>query len=168
MEIIRIAGIEEESIVDGPGIRFVLFTQGCKHGCIGCHNPESHSFEDGYIVKIEDIIKRIKENPLLDGITLSGGDPFEQALQCSILASKVKELGLSVITYTGYTFEKIVDDFDKRKGFRELLLETDILIDGKFDIKQKSLLLKYKGSKNQRIINVPKSLENNSIVFQEI
>lgn len=154
MTQIRIAGIEDESIVDGPGIRMVVFTQGCNHNCEGCHNPESHSFYGGKLIDIEEILNMIKENPLLDGITLSGGEPFEQALECSILAKKVKKLGLNVITYTGYTFEEILGN----ENFKELLLQTDTLIDGKFDIKQKSLMLKFRGSKNQRIIDVKRFL----------
>lgn len=154
MEQLRIAGIEEESIVDGPGIRMVIFTQGCNHNCIGCHNTETHSFDGGKLIDIEDIINMVKENSLLDGITLSGGDPFEQALECSILARKVKELGLNVVTYSGYTFEDILVD----EKFRQLLLQTDILIDGKFNISQKSLMLPFRGSSNQRIIDVKKYL----------
>jgi len=154
MNKIRIAGIVEESIVDGPGIRLVVFTQGCNHNCDGCHNPESHSFSGGKLIEIEDILDMIKENPLLDGITFSGGEPFEQAFECSILAKKVKDLGLNVIVYTGYTFEQIL----KNDQFKELLLQTDTLIDGKFDIEQKSLMLKFRGSKNQRIIDVKRFL----------
>ncbi|WP_353096504.1 anaerobic ribonucleoside-triphosphate reductase activating protein [Tissierella praeacuta] len=154
MEQIRIAGIEEESIVDGPGIRLVIFTQGCNHNCIGCHNPETHSFRGGKLIDIEDIVNMIKENPLLDGITLSGGDPFEQAVECSVLAKRVKNLGLNVVTYTGYTFEEILTN----KKFRQLLLQTDILIDGKFEVSKKSMVLQFRGSTNQRIIDVKKYL----------
>jgi anaerobic ribonucleoside-triphosphate reductase activating protein len=154
MDKIRIAGIEEESIVDGPGIRLVVFTQGCKHNCTGCHNLSTHSFTGGRLIEIDDIVKMVKENPLLDGITLSGGEPFEQALECSILAKSVKKLGLNVVTYTGYTFEQIL----KNKKSRRLLLETDILIDGKFDISKKSMMLQFRGSTNQRIIDVKKYL----------
>ncbi|MDR7857255.1 anaerobic ribonucleoside-triphosphate reductase activating protein [Tissierella sp.] len=154
MEEIRIAGIEEESIVDGPGIRMVIFTQGCNHNCPECHNPETHSFRGGKLIDIDDIINMIKQNPLLDGITLSGGEPFEQAYECSVLAMKVKKLGLNVVTYTGYRFEEILAS-DK---FRSLLFQTDILIDGKFDIAEKSLMLQFRGSKNQRIIDVKKYL----------
>ncbi len=154
MEKIRIAGIEEESIVDGPGIRFVVFTQGCNHNCLGCHNPETHSFDGGELVDIESIVNRIKENPLLDGITLSGGEPFEQSVECSILAKEVRGLGLNVVTYTGYTFEEIL----RNKKFRDLLLQTDLLIDGKFDISKKSMMLQFRGSTNQRIIEVKKYL----------
>lgn len=152
MEKIRIAGIEEESIVDGPGIRMVIFTQGCKHNCMGCHNPETHSFDGGYLIDINHIINMVKENPLLDGITISGGDPFEQSYECSILAKKVKDLGLNIVTYTGYTFEEIL----KTEKYRDLLLQTDILIDGKFDISKKSMMIPFIGSTNQRIIDVKK------------
>lgn len=152
MDKIRIAGIVEESIVDGPGIRMVIFTQGCRHNCLGCHNPETHSFNGGYLIDIKDIIDKVNENPLLDGITLSGGDPFEQSYECSILAKNVKDLGLNVVTYTGYTFEQIL----KIEKFRALLLQTDILIDGKFDIDKKSMMIPFRGSTNQRIIDVKK------------
>lgn len=151
---LRVAGIIDESIVDGPGIRLVVFTQGCKHNCVGCHNPETHSFSSGELVDIDSIVEKVKSNPLLDGITLSGGEPFEQATNCAILAKNIKELGLNVVTYTGFTFEEIL----KKENFRELLLYTDILIDGKFDISKKSLMLKFRGSTNQRIIDVRKYL----------
>ncbi len=155
---VKIAGIIKESIVDGPGgIRLVVFTQGCVHNCIGCHNPETHSFSGGYYMKIDEIINMIKENPLLDGITLSGGDPFVQAKACANLANKVKEMGLNVVTYTGYTFEEIIQEMKINHSWEKLLYATDILIDGRFDITKKSLLLKFRGgSKNQRIINVKK------------
>lgn len=152
MELIRIAGIEEESIVDGPGIRLVIFTQGCKHNCIDCHNPETHSFQGGDLIDISQIIQMIKENPLLDGITLSGGEPFEQAYECSLLAKKVRGLGLNIVTYSGYTFEELL----KAEKFRSLLLETDLLVDGRFEINKKSTLLPFRGSTNQRIIDVKK------------
>lgn len=150
---IRIAGIIEESIVDGPGIRLVVFTQGCNHNCKGCHNPETHAFDGGELIAVDKIIKMIKENPLLDGITFSGGEPFDQANECSILAKSVKALGLNIVTYTGYTFEKMLE----RKEFRSLLEETDILIDGKFEIDKKTQMLKFRGSENQRIIDLKNS-----------
>ena len=106
---LRIAGIVKESIVDGPGIRLVIFAQGCKHNCPGCHNPETHSFEGGNLISVEEILEKVKKNPLLDGVTFSGGDPFEQGEAFSILGEKVKTLGLNVMTYTGYTYEEIID-----------------------------------------------------------
>lgn len=150
MNTIRVAGIKEESIVDGPGIRFVVFTQGCKHNCRGCHNPHTHSFDGGMLMKIDDIVDKIKGNSLLKGITLSGGEPFEQAESCLELVKKVKKLGLDVFCYTGYTVEELLKDKDKKR----LVKEVDTLVDGKFILEEKNLLLKFKGSENQRIINI--------------
>lgn len=162
--LLRIAGIIKESIVDGPGIRLVVFTQGCRHHCVGCHNPETHSFDSGTFMETDEIIQLIKKNPLLDGITLSGGDPFEQAEACAELAVKVKKLGLNVITYTGYTFEDLVKGFSMKKGWKELIHATDLLVDGRFVIEKRNLLLKFKGSENQRIIDVRESLSCGSAV----
>ena len=167
-EQIKIAGIVKESIVDGPGIRLVVFTQGCVHSCTGCHNPETHSFSEGYYINIHEIVEMVRKDPLLDGITLSGGDPFHQGRVSAALAKEIKKIGLNVITYTGYTFEEIMKEIDINIGWKELLYETDILIDGKFDIDKKSLLLKFRGSENQRIIDVKKSLENNNIIIANI
>lgn len=167
-EKIKIAGIIKESIVDGPGIRLVVFTQGCVHNCTGCHNPETHSFSGGYYIEIDEIVDMVKGNPLLDGITLSGGEPFLQGKACAILANKIKNMGLNVITYTGYTFEEIIKEMEINQSWRELLLATDILIDGKFDINEKSLLLKFRGSKNQRIIDVKETLKDNEIKLAKI
>ena len=162
---IRIAGIEEESIVDGPGIRLVVFTQGCSHKCKECHNPQTHNYRGGYDIEIAAIIKMVKSNPLLDGITISGGEPFGQAYEASKLAKLVKELGLNVITYTGYTFEEIISNASHDERFRDLLLETDILIDGRFEISERDLTLPFRGSRNQRIIDVKNSLINKKIVL---
>ena len=158
---LRVAGIVNESIVDGPGIRLVVFGQGCKHNCPGCHNPETHSFEGGELMSVEDIIKLVIKNPLLDGVTFSGGDPFEQAEGFAVLGKRIKALGLNVMTYTGYTYEEISDGMKTKPEWRALLYTTDILVDGKFDLTKKSLLLKFRGSSNQRIIDVKKSLELN-------
>lgn len=165
---IKIAGIIKESIVDGPGIRLVVFTQGCVHNCIGCHNPETHSFSQGSYIKIDEIIETIKKNPLLDGITLSGGDPFVQAKACANLANKVKDMGLNVVTYTGYTYEEIIKEMEINHSWERLLYATDILIDGRFDIDKRNLLLKFRGSENQRIIDVKKSLVKNNIILADI
>lgn len=160
---IKIANIIQESIVDGPGIRLTIFTQGCVHNCIGCHNPETHSFSGGSYIEIDKILELVEDNPLLDGITLSGGEPFHQGKSCGRLAKEVKARGLNVVTYTGYTFEEITNEMDLNTGWRELLLATDILIDGKFYIDKKSLLLKFRGSSNQRIIDVKASLEKGKV-----
>ena len=156
---IRISGIVEESIVDGPGIRLVVFTQGCNHNCPECHNPHTHDFNGGYEIDIDEIIELVKNNPLLDGITLSGGEPFDQAESCSNLADLIKSMGLNVITYTGYTYEVLTQNIN----YMKLLEKTDLLIDGRFDIAKKDLTLDFRGSSNQRIIDTIKSLENNNI-----
>lgn len=165
---LRIAGIEDESIVDGPGIRFVIFAQGCRHRCVGCHNPETHSFDGGVTIDIGEIIAMLDENPLLDGLTFSGGEPFEQAKVFAHLAGQARDRGLNIITYTGYTYEEILKDMHSREGWKELLDMTDILIDGPFDISQKSMMLKFRGSKNQRIIDMKKSRETGDVVLAEL
>lgn len=164
---IRISGVIEESIVDGPGIRYVVFAQGCSHNCPGCHNPETHSFSGGKIVEIEAIIDDIKKNPLLDGITLSGGEPFEQPEGFAELASEAKKVGMHVMTYTGFTYEAILQNTDS-KGWKALLSSTDLLVDGPFEIDKRSLMLKFRGSGNQRIIDVKSSLQQGKIVLAEI
>ncbi|WP_032122073.1 anaerobic ribonucleoside-triphosphate reductase activating protein [Clostridium amazonitimonense] len=165
---LRIAGIIKESIVDGPGIRLVVFAQGCKHNCKGCHNPHTHSFQGGELVEVKNIIEELKGNPLLDGITLSGGEPFEQAGAFRELAKKAKALGYNIITYTGYTYEYILNKGRKTEDWLRFLEEIDILIDGKFEISKKNLLLQYRGSENQRIIDVKESLIKNNIVLADI
>lgn len=163
---IRIAGVVRESIVDGPGIRFVVFAQGCPHNCAGCHNPSTHDFDGGNLVAVDAIINEMKKNPLLDGITLSGGEPFEQPEAFGELAERAKELGYHVMAYTGYTYEKLLTKKDEQR--QRLLENTDLLVDGKFEMGKKSLLLKFKGSKNQRIIDVKKSLLLKNTVLSEV
>lgn len=155
----KLAGVIKESIVDGPGIRFVIFSQGCPHNCRGCHNPATHSFEDGFTVEFQKILDEIDKNPLLKGVTFSGGEPFCQARKFADLAKLIKTRGLDIVTYTGYTFEQIRDSFTNNKDWEDLLKYTDILIDGPFDEMQKDLMMKFRGSKNQRILDVKKSLE---------
>ncbi|HEY5586908.1 MAG TPA: anaerobic ribonucleoside-triphosphate reductase activating protein [Ruminiclostridium sp.] len=160
---IRVAGIINESIADGPGIRMVIFSQGCQHNCRGCHNPHTHSFEGGELVEIDKILNDLKKNSLLDGVTLSGGDPFEQAEKFAVLASEVKKIGMNVITYTGYTYEQLVGYSSERKGYKDLLENTDMLVDGPFIMGERNLLLKFRGSNNQRIIDVPNSIKNHKV-----
>ncbi len=161
---LKIAGIIEESIVDGPGIRFVIFTQGCPHKCIGCHNPQTHDFNAGKEIEIDDIIKNINENPLLKGITLSGGEPFLQSKVLSTLIDKISNKKLDVITYTGFKYEEILEKANEDNYFLELLYRTDILIDGRFEIDKRDETLKFRGSSNQRVIDVKKSFKENKIV----
>ncbi len=163
--MLRLFGEVTESITDGPGLRYVIFTQGCPHYCPGCHNPESHSFTDGYLVEEEKVIEEILKNPLLDGVTLSGGEPFMQASELARVAKAVKEKALSVIVYSGYTFEELISLLKERKGYTDLLTFTDVLIDGRFEIDKKSMDLRFRGSRNQRAIDVPASLAAGSVVL---
>ena len=156
MAKIRLAGIVRESIVDGPGIRFVVFTQGCKHNCKGCHNPGTHDLNGGYESSTENIIAEIKKNPLLRGVTFSGGDPFLQPEPLVIIAKEVHALKMDVVTYTGYTYEQILSRAKCNSAWEQLLKETDILIDGPFILEQRDLSLQFRGSKNQRIIKLSK------------
>lgn len=173
--MIRIAGIEKESTVDGEGWRYVVFTQGCSHYCPECQNPETHDFNGGKLISAEDIIKDINSNPMIDGITLSGGDPFFQANELIDLCKNLKEQGYTVWAYTGFSFEAFLNfknglKSDSRINIEmlDLLRYVDVLVDGRFDIKQKTLDSPYIGSKNQRIINVRESLYNNKIIIYNI
>ena len=158
---ISLSGITGDSIVDGPGIRLTIFTQGCPHHCPGCHNPQTHDPSGGSWADTEDIIAAMAENPLLDGITLSGGDPFMQPIECTELAKGAHRCGLNVWTYTGYTWEALFEEKDPEKI--ALLEESDVLIDGPFILAERSLELKFRGSRNQRIIDVKKSLQAGEI-----
>ncbi len=163
---IRIAGTIGESIVDGPGIRFVVFTQGCPHHCPGCHNPQTHPFEGGTLTDTEELIAKFKTNPLLKGMTISGGEPFCQPAAAAELARAVHECGKDVMVYTGYTFEQLISEH--AESAMPLLRETDILVDGRFEAEKKSLLLKFKGSSNQRILNCKESLKFQKAVEMEL
>ena len=163
-ESIRLAGVIRESIVDGPGIRFVVFTQGCPHHCPGCHNPGTHDPAGGYESRIDNLVTEFRKNPMLKGITLSGGDPFAQAAACASLARRIHALGKDVITFTGYTFERLLEGADGDNAWRELLEETDILIDGPFLLAEKTLTLPFRGSRNQRMLDVPASLQRGEAV----
>ena len=161
MKVRLAADLQSDSIVDGEGIRTVIWFQGCSHNCEGCHNPETHDFLGGKEYELEDIKEQIKNLECQDGITLSGGDPFFQSAAALELAKCAKEQGLNVWAYTGFLFEDLI----KLKAFKDLLEYIDVLIDGKFDITKKSMNCKYRGSTNQRIIDVKKSLEKKKIII---
>ena len=163
--MLRLYGVVKESITDGPGLRYAVFTQGCPHFCEGCHNQDSIPFEGGYDVEEEVVLEDILRNPLLDGITLSGGEPFMQAPELAGIAKAAKESGLSVMVFSGYTFEELLELAEERAGYAGLLSFTDILIDGKFEIAKKSLELRFRGSSNQRSIDVQRSLESGEVVL---
>ncbi len=161
--ILRIAGTVNDSIVDGIGIRFTIFTQGCPHHCVGCHNPETHDFDGGKDIDTSELIEKIKKNPLLDGVTFSGGEPFIQAEILAALGKEIKDLGLNIVTYTGYTFEELYENRDKN-GWDKLLEVTDYLIDGKFEIEKKDWTAKFRGSSNQRYLDCQESIRQGKAV----
>lgn len=164
---LRIAGTANDSIVDGPGIRFTIFTQGCPHHCEGCHNPETHDPNGGEVVDTADLLAKIKANPLLDGVTFSGGEPFCQAKALADLGREIKSLGLNIVTYTGYTFEKLYADRHEN-GWGELLAVTDHLVDGPFILAQKDWEIKFRGSSNQRYIDCQASLAEGRAIEAEV
>ncbi len=163
---VRIAGIIRESIVDGNGIRFVVFTQGCPHHCEGCHNPQSHDFDGGYDCDINKIMTEIKKDPILSGVTFSGGEPFCQPEPLVELGKMIKAEGLSLIIYTGYLFEDLLSSPDK--NVLELIKLADYIIDGRFELDKRDLSLRFRGSSNQRIIDVQKSLSEGKTIETEL
>lgn len=153
--MLDLAGIVNDSIVDGPGIRMTVFAQGCPHHCQGCHNPETWQFGCGTPMEEERIADIVGTNPLCRGVTFSGGEPFAQAEGFTRLAQLLKQRGYEVASYSGYTFEELANGTEAQ---RELLKSIDVLIDGRFELGQRSLEIAFRGSKNQRIIDVQKSL----------
>jgi anaerobic ribonucleoside-triphosphate reductase activating protein len=160
---VNLYGIADDSIVDGPGIRLAIFTQGCGHQCPGCHNPAAQPFEGGTLTTIEEIEEKIVGNPLLAGITLTGGEPFDQAAPLVELAYYARICDLNVWAYSGYLFEDLAAGTPSPAA--TLLLEQlDVLVDGPFVERLKSLDLHWRGSSNQRIIDVPASLAAGQVV----
>lgn len=165
---LRLAGIVRESIVDGIGIRFVVFVQGCPHKCDGCQNPQTHTFDGGTDVEIEKIIKEIKKNPMIQGVTFSGGEPFCQPKGLYELGIEVLKLGLNLTVYSGYTYEHLCEMSKQNEYIMKLLEICDYLIDGQFVKEEKDLTLRFRGSRNQRIIDLKKSLECGEVVLADI
>ncbi|MCL2081694.1 MAG: anaerobic ribonucleoside-triphosphate reductase activating protein [Oscillospiraceae bacterium] len=151
---LRVSALKHDSSVDGPGLRYVIFLQGCPHRCPGCHNPGTLDVDGGFLVSSEEILCDLSRNPLISGITLSGGEPLEQAEPLTGLVKTVKSKGLSVWLYSGYTWEEIMVSDSKWA----LLSLCDVLVDGRFDKTRKSPHLPFRGSENQRIIDVPASI----------
>ena len=160
---IRVCGIEPESIVDGPGFRYVLFVQGCPHRCPGCHNPESHDFDGGQDMTVREVYDQIMSNPHLRGVTFSGGEPFCQVPALLELGRAVKKAGLSLMSYTGYTLEELKGRHDTDTD--SLLDMLDILVDGRYVESLRNLTLIYRGSENQRVIDMNKTRAAGEIVL---
>lgn len=161
---VKIAGVVKESIVDGPGIRVAIFFQGCPHNCKGCHNPDTHDLNGGHWEEIETLAAMACQNPLITGVTLSGGDPFFQPEAMLALVNRLKETGKSIIAYTGWTIEELLE---KGEPYREILSKIDFLIDGRFILEQRDLDLKFRGSKNQRVIDCKQTILQGKVVEHE-
>lgn len=176
---IRLAGVVKESIVDGPGIRYTIFCQGCTHNCPNCHNPNTHNLMGGYDCELSKIIDSIKLNPLLQGVTFSGGEPSLQPKAFLTLAREIKKLNKNIWMYSGFTLEELIErtkddnknsplSHEDKTALKYLLEEIDVLIDGKYMEELRDLTLLYRGSKNQRIIDMKKTRENNKITLVEL
>ena len=165
MASIKIAGVVNDSIVDGEGFRFTIFTQGCYHNCPECQNPQTHDINGGHEADTDELFRQICENPLLSGVTFSGGEPFLQPKPLSELAQKVHERGLNITTFTGYTLEQLWQMHDE--DVDALLNQTDVLIDGPFVAAKKDISLRFRGSSNQRIIDMNETRRTGKIVLVE-
>jgi anaerobic ribonucleoside-triphosphate reductase activating protein len=161
---IRLSGVVRQSIVDGPGLRFTVFTQGCPHHCAGCHNPQTHDFSGGYDGEIDALLREIDKNPLLRGVTLTGGEPFSRAAELLPFVREVRRRGKDVVCYSGYTFEELLEMAKTDPDIGELLELLDVLVDGRFELSQRDLTLPFRGSTNQRLLDVPLSLQKGEAV----
>lgn len=159
------ADLQTDSIVDGPGLRAVLWTQGCGHHCKGCQNPQTWSFKGGGLVPLTEVYKAIDELEYHTGLTLSGGDPLYQVHECLDIIKHARKKGLNIWVYTGFTLEELIEMSKKDKVYMDFLKLVDVLVDGKFILEQRDLSLLFRGSRNQRLIDVPKTLESKNIVL---
>jgi len=161
----RLSGIVNDSIVDGPGLRLAVFMQGCPYGCPGCYNPQTHDVMGGREADTEEVRAMLKKNPLLDGLTLSGGEPLLQPQAAREMAEMAKAQGLNVWCYTGDTVEHMLKN--RAPDVMAALEYVDVLVDGPFILEQKSLDLRFRGSRNQRLINMPATLKAGKAVLWE-
>ena len=165
MASLKIAGTVDDSVVDGEGYRFTIFTQGCPHHCAGCHNPQTQPLTGGKLADTTELLQQILENPLLDGVTFSGGEPFLQAKALALLGRELKDRGLNITVYTGYTLEELQAMADA--AVEALLAVTDVLIDGRFILAERDLTLQFRGSRNQRLIDIPATRSAGHIVLKK-
>jgi anaerobic ribonucleoside-triphosphate reductase activating protein len=160
----RLSGITPESLVDGPGLRYVVFTQGCPHQCPHCQNPETWDTEAGKEYSARQVIRMLKrQKKTKQGVTFSGGEPFLQAAELAEVAQAAHEMGWDVVSYTGFTYEELIAD--DNEGVNALLCASDILIDGKYVHALRDIALKFRGSSNQRVIDLAKTREKGQIVL---
>jgi len=163
----KLSGITPESLVDGPGLRYVIFTQGCHHQCPHCQNPETWETNAGKEFTVRQIIRMMKrQKKTIRGVTFSGGEPFLQAVELAETAAAAHKMGWDVVTYTGFTYEELIQLInDGNTGAEALLSETDILIDGKYIHKLRTIELPFRGSSNQRVIDAAKTRKTGRIVL---
>ena len=164
---IRLSKIYPTSIVDGPGVRYAIYTQGCLHGCEGCHNPQTHDVNGGYMMDIDEIVKDIKNRPYIKAITFSGGEPLLQVKAINEIIDALDH-GYEIILFTGFTYEFLTSSSGSNQHLEKLLHSIDYLIDGKFIIAERDLTLQFRGSKNQRIIDVKKSISKRKVIITEL
>ncbi|MCI7539340.1 MAG: anaerobic ribonucleoside-triphosphate reductase activating protein [Veillonellaceae bacterium] len=162
---LQIAGIVDDSIVDGDGCRLTVFVQGCARRCPGCQNPETQPMEGGHAIDTAAILQQMAENPILSGVTFSGGEPFLQPAPLASLARAVHQRGLDVWSYSGFTLEELAERAEKDKATRALLSELDVLVDGPYEEAQRDLTLHFRGSRNQRVIDMKKTRKAGRIVL---
>ena len=164
-KLIRLAGIAENSLVNGKGLRKVFFSQGCSHHCEGCFNQHTWEFAGGRMFDMDKKKKKVKDEPFLDGVTFSGGDPFQQADKFAYLAKKLHEANINIWAYTGYTFEELMKLAQTNPHIKQMINNVDVIVDGRFMKDKMSENLKYCGSSNQRVIDVKSSLNENKIIL---
>ena len=166
VKYIRLAAdLQSDSIVDGPGLRTVLWTQGCSHRCKGCQNPQTWSHKGGGLVEIKEVLKAIDELECQTGFTFSGGDPMYQVEACNIIADYVKKKGMNIWVYTGFTYEELLKLAKKNPVYLDFFKKIDVLVDGRFILEERDLSLLFRGSRNQRLIDMPKTLEMGEVVL---
>lgn len=165
-KFIRLAAdLQTDSIVDGPGLRAVIWTQGCSHNCPGCQNPSTHDFNGGGLVPLEMVYEAIDELEYHTGITFSGGDPMFQPEACNEIAIYARKKGLDIWVYSGFTFEELMEISKNKPIYKEFLENIDVLVDGKFILEQRDLSLLFRGSRNQRLVDVKKTLKEGKVVL---
>jgi len=160
----RLSGIVPESIVDGPGLRIVIFAQGCPHQCPYCHNPETWDSGGGKEFSVKQVIRNLKQHKKNKrGITFSGGEPFLQSAELVQVAQAARQMGWDIVTYTGFTYEQLIAD--PNSDIQALLSVTDLLIDGKYIHALRNIELQFRGSSNQRLIDVAATQKSGRMVL---
>ena len=165
-DYIRLAAdLQTDSIVDGPGLRTVIWTQGCAHHCAGCQNPQTWDFNGGGLVPIADVLAAIDELECQSGITFSGGDPMYQPEACTKIAKYCKDKGYNIWVYTGFTYENLRKMAKTKPIYMEFLQLIDVLVDGRFKLAERDLSLLFRGSRNQRLIDMSKTLAGDEVIL---